>query len=68
MATNLPHHAKASKKNRKWNRNRVRCALYKAQNRRFKNKVRRIARCNGEAFLKAYLDAVRNKEYEKQVG
>lgn len=56
-----PHRASPSKKNRKYNRNRVKCARYKAENRRLKNKLRRIARCNGEAALKAYKEAL----YEK---
>jgi len=39
-----PHKAKASSKNRKWGRNRVKCARYRAEGRREKNKARKAAR------------------------
>ena len=35
---------KGGKKNRKWNRNRVKCAAYRAAGRREANKARRAAK------------------------
>ena len=41
-----------SGKNSKLGRNLVKCAAYRASNTRFKNKLRRVTRCNGaEAAL-----------------
>ena len=39
---------------KKYNRNRVKCAAYRACGRRDANKVRRIARNNGAAAVAAY--------------
>lgn len=45
---------KGGKKNRKLGRNTDKCAAYKARNQRERNKLRRIARCNGAAAVAAY--------------
>jgi hypothetical protein len=50
----LPKKAKSGKKHRKYGRNIDKCAIYRAENRRFKNKIRRIARNNGAAAVQAY--------------
>lgn len=40
------HHASPTHKNRKYGRNKAKCAKYRAEGRREKNKAKRIAKCN----------------------
>lgn len=48
-------HSKGGKKGRKIGRNKVKCAQYRAARRRFKNKLRRVERCNGRAAAREYV-------------
>jgi len=61
---------KQGKKNRKKGRNRITearcgpaCRRYIAEHRRFKNKLRRVQRYNGEAAARAYQAAWITKEH-----
>ena len=54
--------SRSSGGNAKYGRNKDKCAAYRAEKRRFKNKLRRVKKCNGPEVAMKY-----EREYHDRV-